>query len=564
MIITGTEKYTYEIYPQSGMSINFATNAMDDFSFRALTNSGGYYYQDIVFESGKVFAGYRSSNSYNFVGSYTKGDPFEFEFRYNTGKFALYLNEKIKMDGYPILSNGVQSIYDKPAITGFVFSGLNSGFNLDAELSVYGQLPIISFSDLYLKDFGVYSGSIVISGFPSKLNYINSPGISSITIPTSKFTSGDYQIISNDFQYESFASIDFQFDFANVNVNLPIPRRPQPIRNSELSFESSEVVSGLIPYSQYLDYKIYNNIHKNEIFESYLTFLYRSGDIDIFGSGEMTGILSGNMFNGFGTFFGSGTGIVSSGHYFKTGIRYPIYGSDKVYKDEMFQNAYATGKIVYEYDIPATGVENNIHGNTFQSTGNLTGYLTGYVNDGSGHYHFYQQITGRPRFWRGNWQTGNQTIGGYYSDGSSPDAISQYLNTYESINYTGFIDQKAYFEGSSFREVKKPFEINYTSGFYSDHSGHISGFDLKTGQAWVFDQAPNHVDSNYYSYSGNANISGRYLRKTPEYRYSTRGSGNYEYGMRVSHDGNMPEGLIDYYVLTITDGNNTGYISGSF
>lgn len=564
MIITGNNSYTYEIYPQSGMSAVFKTDRMKDFSLRILTNSGGSYYQDFIFESGRGFIGNsQTTGGYNYVVGYKQAAPFEFEFRYDTGRYSFYNNGEIKLANKQILnSQTVQSYSIKPTITGFVFSGIGSD-NMTGSFEVYGRQPGVYFSPItqYLSNSGLYSGYIIISGDAAKLNYITPLNGYQYSIPSSSFTSGNYIITGLNFGSGATVNTDFNFNFGTVNTDLVFYIPNTGVAGGYLNLSASSegtILSGLPNPTQYKDYIATNLVGTTANFQPYLEFLYRSGDMLISGTGTMTGTLTGYI-SGSGYLYGTGTGTTYQGFYNQRGVTYALPNFHSGYTESMIQFVYGTGQIVYNYNILATGIEwvfsPGLNDNT---TGRLTGTLTGTILDGSGYYHFYQTITGRPQFWSGAYQTGNQAIGEYYNNGAPSSPDSRYDNNYESQNYTGNINLIVYWTGNVSKTVTQPFTGTYQSGVYSTASGYITGFNLLTGNPSLLTGTPEFVYSNYYNYTGNGNVSTRFLIKSA----IPRTAGIYEYGIRMTYDRNVPEGVSDYYRFVVSDGTNTVTTTG--
>ncbi len=558
MIVTGTNSYIYEIYHQSGMSARFETDNMKDVRIRVLTNSGGNYYQDFLFTSGKAFIGNSlTTGGYNFVGGYASGAPMSFDFRYNSGRYSFYLNDSVKIAGKQILnSQTFQPLTEMPTITGFMFSGIGSG-GLTGNMEILGTKPGVYFSDLYQYNYpaqtGLYSGWVIISGFPAKLYSINLDNGYQYQIPSSAFTSGNYIISGVNFGSGATTNSDFGFNFGTVNTDLRfnVPSTGSPTGFLSVSQANSSIVySGLPNPIQYIDYSALNFIPNTGNFRSYLEFLYRSGDMIITGTGNITGNMTGYI-SGSGYLYGSGTGYTYNGTYSQRGQTVSLTPFIRSYTGTMTPRfVYGTGYVYYDYSILATGVE--LLDGTFlpdNTTGRLTGRLTGYINDGSGYYTFNQIITGRPQFWSGGYQTGNQAAGEYYKD-LHPSSVSEYHSFLSGVNYTGSVNAIVYWTGNMNQQYVQGFTGTFLSGVYDTNSGYISGFNLLTGDPYLSTGNFQFVYNNYYNYTGNGNVSGRYLIKPA----TSVTNGIYEYGMRITHDRNLPNGVYDFYKFYVEDG----------
>lgn len=561
MIITGTGAYTYDFYYQSGMSAKFQTDSIKDMSVRFLTNSGGNYYYDLIFKSGKIFAGKSlTSGGMNLIGGYAENSNINFEFRYGSNKCSLYINEKIKMSEWQILHSQTLQTTENPYITGIRFSG-GTNQNVTGSLEIFGDQPGVNFSNLYEYNYpsqtGYYSGYVYITGQPGILNKIIFNNGYQYQIPSTQFNSGNYIISGLNFASGSSINADFYFNFGKINTDLYfyIPSTRIAAGFLNVSQSDSDITYSGMPYPyQYTDYSVTNTITNTGNFRVYLEFLNRSGDMTISGTGTITGNLTGYL-SGSGYIYGSGTGFTTYGYYSQRGQQILINNFNSGYSREMIPRfVYPTGEIVYPYIIMATGTEDSFSGPVFTS-GYISGYLTGILNDGSGKYNFVGYVTGRPKIWNGVFPTGNQSTGGYYY---TQDTNSYYLDTYSSQNYTGFIDQTVYWTGIYSKQFTEQFSQIYYSGFSSTNSGYISRFDLKTGSLEVLTGDYNYVNSNYYSYTGHGNLSGRYLIKTA----TPVGPGVYQYGIRVSYDRNIPQEMKDSYKITFTDGVNTESITG--
>jgi hypothetical protein len=542
------------------MSARFETDSMKDLSLRMLTNSGGNYYQDIYFQSGKVFAGNSMTTGglMNFVANYRKDSPFDFEIKYKSGKYSFYCNNIINLANKQILNSQViQDSAAKPLITGFLFSGRGEG--LTGSLSVYGDTPGLYFSPLYSyqSQTGLYSGYIIISGHPGRLNSISSDNAFQFSIPSSLFTSGDYILSGLNFSSGAFINADFDFNFGTISQYIYFDINQNNNPGSFINFSSTSdgiYYSGLPHPVQYQDYISTASFGEDSSFQPSLEFLYRSGNILISGTGTMTGYLTGYI-SGSGYLYGTATGYTYNGTYSQRGAVINLPNFNESYTGNFSEFAFGTGYVVYNYDIPVTGRERYIFGADDSTTGRLTGILTGLIGPGSGYYDFYQYITGRPVYWSGSYQTGDQSIGEYYSPSS---LVSEYVNDYELENYTGLINRRVYWTGYVSKLETSPFTGNYVSGFYSNNSGYISGFNLLTGDPGVLTGDFSYVYDNYYNYTGNSNVSGRFLIKEPI--YASRGV--YEYGLRVTYDRNIPQEVSDYFLISVNGGGSVTTFTG--
>lgn len=559
MIITGTNSYIYEIYHQSGMSARFVTDSMKGVRVRALTNSGGNYYQDFIFNSGKVFAGNSlTTGGYNLVGGYISGAPMSFDFRYDQGRYSFYLNDTVKIAGKQILnSQSAQPLTEKPTITGFLLSGIDSG-NLTGYMEILGTKPGVYFSDLYPYNYpsqtGLYSGWVIISGLPAKMYSVDPSNGYQYTIPSTSFTSGNYIISGINYGSGATVNTDFNFNFGSINTDLRFAISSTNTPTGFLSVSQpgfGVTYSGLPNPIQYTDYSALNFIPNTGNFQSYLEFLYRSGDMIITGTGTMTGNMTGYI-SGSGYLYGSGTGYTSNGTYSQRGQTLTLNPFVRSYTGALSPRfVYGTGYVYYDYDILVTGVE-MLDGSFAldNTTGRLTGRLTGYINDGSGYYNFNQIITGRPQFWSGGFQTGNQVAGEYYKD-LHPSSVSEYHSFLSTVNYTGSVNATVYWTGITSRSYTEDFTGSFTSGVYSTNSGYITGFNLLTGNPYITTGDYQFVYNNYYNYTGNGHVSGRFIKKALA---DSKTNGIYEYGMRITHDRNLPNGVYDFYKFYVSDG----------
>lgn len=556
MIITGNNFYTKEFYHQSGASIYFETDSVKDFNFRILTNSGGSYYQDILFSSGKIFAGNNmTTGGYNYVGGYQSGESLSFEIRYNTGRYSFFLNDSIKFANKQILNSSTFQPYsEKPTLTGFIVSGRTSD-NTSANIQVYGSQPGVYFSTLYPYNYpsqtGLYSGDIIISGLPGELYSFSLNNGYQYYIPNSKFSSGGYLISGLNFGSGATINADFNFDFGIINTNLSVYQSGIEVTGGFLNVSNSNsVLSGLPDPVQFQDYTVTNLINRTGNFESYLEFLYRSGNMIITGTGSMTGVMTGYI-SGSGYLYGSGTGYTTNGYYSQRGSIVNISPFNYAYTGDMTrQFTYGTGQIVYFYMVPATGLQQTNGLIDDWTTGWLSGYLTGVVNDGSGHYRFTKTISGIPEYWSGTY-TGHLDFQREYGPIYFPDnPNSAYNPTYSGQNYQYTLDVTVLWTGNISRSVSQPFTGEFNSGIYDTGSGYITGFNLLTGDPAVLTGGFSYVYDNYYNYREEGHVSGRFLRKPPV----SCGPGIYEYGIRVTHDRNLPNGVNDYYRIIFTDG----------
>lgn len=545
MILTGQTSTHQSIYPQSGFSFEMDTSSMRDLNLTFLGPTG--LSGKFQFFSGKIY-----NPSGLFISTYNTGQPLNFLLNYATGKYSTWINNTL-IEANRSLSTGSATF-----VSGFSFSGRTPGTS-EYSVSIYGNRPGLYFSPLTTQDLQNFSGYVLVTGQMAQMYSVTPTNATGQVLTTNRFNSGNYYISgqSGRFTSGSTVSADFVFDFGLHSEELIISYDFGLTPTGYINLSSEESQTGIFDIRrQYQDLSATLVWQAPTSFETYLEFLYRSGYTDIYATGHGTGLYSGYV-SGSGFITGTSiSGFCNTGYFYQyTGTRptglspsLMVTGTGSVF-------AYATGQIVSYYQVMVTGYEATSVGlGIDNTTGWLSGYITGMVGPGSGTYHFYQSISGRPRgtglgHWSGQYTQGNGSHSGYYHSPDNPSSV------YLSVENGGYSDQENYLGIIDFTGVLATTMRNYPSSgsftgtvrsdlIYSTGRSLITGFNFFTGEYNELTGVYSYVTGNFTNFylSYGYNLTSGTLRASQ----GINASGVFSVGARMTYDQNIPWGVVDY------------------
>lgn len=554
MFLTGRQLLTQRVYPQTGFTLNMYSPEMKDMDLTFI--GSGSYTGVYSFTEGKIY-----NHTGQIIGLYNSGDPFSFRLNFETGRVSSWIGDSLA-ESYKTFSsqNGL--------ITGLSFSGKYSGSS-EYNISLYGSLPGLYFSPLRTDDLINFTGFIRATGYQTQLYSISPEDSIGTVTTTAPFNSGNYSIVGISGRYTSGSQIntDFIFDFGKINYTVPIEYNLSISPSGFVNLSSEESVTGQFDIQrQYQDFNVNFAWSIPNEASIYLQFVERSGYTNIYASGLGTGLYSGYI-SGSGFITGNSiSGYCQSGYFYQytgtlpTGISPSLLvtGTGVTY-------AYATGELVAYYRIMVTGYEaTSIGPGIDNTTGWISGYITGNVGPGSGRYHFYQQISGRPPgtgygHWSGSYSQGNYSHSGYYNSPDNPTSVylaSDFGGYSEEQNYLGVIDFTGVLATNMYDYLGNGMFTGIASSqlIYSTSKSLITGFNLLTGEY--------NEMSGSYSY-----VSGLFVNFGEIYGYdivngivsqldNTIFSGVYPVGIRMTYDQNLPWGVTDKAKLYVATNNS--------
>lgn len=547
MILTGTNLYQYELYPQNVASFLIESTGVYDFGikFTGPSSTG-----ELTLKSGRIY-----DRDYNVITCYSSGSPTSLQLNYETGRYSLWQNGKLFVADKKFLGTGY--------LTGFSISGLSAN-KVDLSLSIGGSAPSLSFGSLMTSDLTNFTGQITIGGYPGRLYAVYPEYGSGKSVPAGKFNIGEYVISGRNLWSGSTINCDFEFDFGTVNNDVEVTYQQTGVGAGYLTIGGGGSVfttgTNGAPF-QYTDYIVTSTYQTGTNFEVWLQHKYRSGVYQVSGSGYGSGRMMGYI-EGSGYVYGEATGIVTTGYYnTPTGIQ-EVIDPGRWATGQSSVRTFATGELVLSYAVLASGYENHYFVGQELLTGYIYGTVTGQVTLAEeGKYVFDQFVTGKPTLATGSYYYSHNPASVYSGEYRPAVFASWYENDYEGqMNYTGRLwvtgILSALMDGLYTGFVTKSWE----SGIYQAGTGFVTGFNLQTGEYDLSTGSIEFVNANYYDYAANGYRTGGYLLKPTPLSLER---GLYQVGVRVSYNRSAPEGLGDYYELVARNQYDSVTLTGA-